>query len=188
MKKKYESGELSVKGEKNPRYGIKLSDEWKARQSEVMERNANNGLTHVELCEQIIIPALEKEPMFIKDIQELANCKWQPHYIRSMVKQIHPDFDISRIKKTPLIRKESHTKKHTEKLQRKHNNGRTFEEIFNESLQPIITEYSNVYQIMKDFNLSMKTLRLIVGRFHPEGLIFWQKLIAHTVKNFKKLS
>lgn len=187
-RQKYASGELSMKGEKNPRYGVKLSDEWKARQSEVMERKANNGLTHVELCEQIIIPALKREPMFIKDIQQLANCNWRPHYIRSMVKQIDPTFDMSRIKRTPMIRKESHNKNHAETLQRRHNNGRTFEEIFNESLKPIITEQSNVYQIMTDLNLSMKTLRLIIERFHPEGLDFWRKVIDNSVKNFKKLS
>jgi hypothetical protein len=187
-KQKFASGELSVKGDKNPRYGIKLSDAWKARQSEVMERNANNGMTHLELCEQIIIPALKEKPLNIKEIQQLANCNWRPHYIRSIVEQIDPNFDLSRIKKMTYKKKESDNKKHAERLQRMNNNGRTFEEIFNESLAPNITEHSNVYQIMKDLNVLMKTLRLIIERHHPEGLDFWNRLITYSVKNFKKLS
>jgi hypothetical protein len=188
MKHKFASGELSVKGDKNPRYGVKLSDEWKERQRETMERNANNGMTHLELCEHVILPALKEAPMFIKDIQKLANCKWRPHYIRSIVRRVDPTFDILRIKRTPLIKKEIHCKKHAEKLQRKHNNGKTFEEIFDESIKQNINEFSNVDELLEKLNLSMKTLRLIITKFHPEGLNFWNMLMYNRKKSMRRSS
>lgn len=182
MKLKYKTGELSVKGVKNPRYDVKLSDDSRRKFSEQIERRKNNGFTHLEICQNIIIPELEKHPMTITEILNLINCKWRPHYIRNLVKQLNPDFDMSRIKRNPISRTTEHTKKHSEALQRKFNNGFSYEELYNQFIVHNLSEVTKIEDIMDEHNLSMKSLRIIIKRFHPNGEQFWNQLIKYNQK------
>lgn len=175
-KLKYLSGELSMKGDKNPMYGIKRSAKSKKLQGEEKERKCNNGLTHIEIGKNILLPALENSTMTVPEILKLINTKWRAGYIRKILLSIDPNFDLTKVKRTPITRKKDHTTKHSEVLQRKFNNGLTYEEIYNQRILPNLQPSSKVHQLMNTHNLSMKALKNIIERFHPEGKIFWRSL------------
>jgi hypothetical protein len=64
------------------------------------------------------------------------------------------------------------------KLKNKHQEQRYINSRFYEKLKKMKPKYKKLY----------KGERLIIIRFHPQGLDFWKKVINHSVKNFKKSS
>jgi hypothetical protein len=180
IKKLYANGILDVKGSKNPMFGYRYTEEMRKDRSLSIQRGYNNGLTILEVCEKIIIPALLKSPMTIGEIKKLANWKSKrPHEIKKIILKVDPKFNFDLILPTKISQKtESQIAAKADSEQRRNNNGYNYEELYNIFISPKISPSTTLREMRKEYDLDTRALKSIITKFHPNGVQYWSELTS----------
>lgn len=180
MKILYTNGTLSAKGDKNPMFGYHYNKEMRRERSLSIQKGYNNGLTIIEVCEKIIIPALLQSPMTMKEIMKLANWKSKrPHEIKKIISQADPKFNFDLILPTKMPpRTISYKAAKADSEQRRNNNGYNYEELYKFFISPEISPSTTLRGMREEYNLDTRALKSIITKFHPNGNQYWSELTS----------